>query len=699
MKATVLIPTYDHGPLLRFAVTSALEQTVKELEVFIIGDGISPEGQTVVEEFTQADPRVRFFDHPKHEREGEPYRHAALQEAQGEIVCYLADRDLWFPDHVERLYTLLQEADFAHSFSFYILPEGELLYFPMDLRHPGFRQLIVRGKNGITFSSAAHTLEFYRRLPHGWQTTPSGKSTDLHMFQQILSVPNVRGVSSHYPTVLTFPSSPRKSWPLNKRTEELSSWQTKIQTVDQRTILRLKLMELGLQDRDQWIATLLGERHRPPMTEPPPPTFSASDLQADPILSHMQPFMQSSSDQPEKTQPDSPFGSPETTEPEAPAEPEPPQSDSSPETPEKLEELPPSVPTLPVENLPEENTSTTPEIEAPTSPTPEDAQATEPDSPPKSTEDSFGDSFWSQEEIVDDMALIKVGKTPKTPTWEPGPADDIYTPLPDLDPLENFSDPVPLPKPAPIKNGPAEKVSRKHKLPDDTLPPMDIPKDLLPPPPSPVVKKPNYHTSSEQPPSEQPPTEQPPTEQPNWHLPGMTRDKQNMDPDRQQSDQPLIDGVVFKQVRNIPTDYGHLCEAYRPDWNLDERGVGQVSYAVLEPGAISGWLAHDKTTDRLCVAQGQLLIVLFDARTDSPTYGTINRFRLGTASPGLLVVPPGIWRAVHNTASVSGLLINIVDHAYQYEAPDHYRLPLDTDRIPYRFRSDNSGKSGSAGTE
>jgi glycosyltransferase involved in cell wall biosynthesis len=99
--ATVLIPTHDHGPTLRYAVQSALAQTVADLEVLVLGDGAPDVTRELMDELTRADPRVRWLDNPKGPRNGELHRHAALQEAQGEIVCYLSDDDLWLPGHVE----------------------------------------------------------------------------------------------------------------------------------------------------------------------------------------------------------------------------------------------------------------------------------------------------------------------------------------------------------------------------------------------------------------------------------------------------------------------------------------------------------------------------------------------------------------------------------------------------------------------
>lgn len=171
----------------------------------------------------------------------------------------------------------------------------------------------------------------------------------------------------------------------------------------------------------------------------------------------------------------------------------------------------------------------------------------------------------------------------------------------------------------------------------------------------------------------------------NWHLQGMTKDVQSITRDWQLTRQQLIDGVRVQPVSNVPTGYGHLCEVLRMDWKLDPLGVDQVFFSVFHAGGVSGWHAHALTTDRLFVALGQMDIVLYDGRGESPTHREINRFRLGSVRPALVVVPPGIWHAVRNGGPQQSVLINIVDRAYQYEQPDHYRLPLNTDQIPFRF--------------
>jgi glycosyltransferase involved in cell wall biosynthesis len=225
--ATVLIPTHDHGPTLFRSVRSALEQTVEDLEVLVVGDGAPPVTREVMDELTRSDRRVRFLDNPKGPRHGELHRHAALQEARGEIVCYLADDDLWLSGHVEEMHRLLEDADFAHALPFWIDGDGEFHMLRIDLAQPSWRDLLLGGENRIPLSCGAHTLDLYRRLPEGWRPAPADTHSDLYMWQQILAVPGCRAVSGTTATVLHFPSFAREDWSEERRLEELDAWEEK----------------------------------------------------------------------------------------------------------------------------------------------------------------------------------------------------------------------------------------------------------------------------------------------------------------------------------------------------------------------------------------------------------------------------------------------------------------------------------------
>jgi dTDP-4-dehydrorhamnose 3,5-epimerase len=146
-----------------------------------------------------------------------------------------------------------------------------------------------------------------------------------------------------------------------------------------------------------------------------------------------------------------------------------------------------------------------------------------------------------------------------------------------------------------------------------------------------------------------------------------------------------IADVATKAVSNVLTDNGVLTEIWRADWALDELGVAQVFQRVMAPGAISAWHAHRVTTDRLFCAIGRLKIVLYDGRCDSATHGMLSEHRLGAERPAIVLVPPGVWHGVHNIGEASAVLVNLVDAAYDYESPDHFRAPIDSIDIPYRW--------------
>ena len=224
MRATVVVPTFDHGPTLERSIPTALAQTVSDIEVFVVGDGVPDVTRDIMARLVAQDRRVRFFDNPKGPGNGEVNRAAALREARGRIVAYLSDDDLWMPEHLEELEGLLADADFAHTYPIRIEPDGAVADWNVDLSLGWYRGAMLDGTNFVPLACGGHTLDLYRRLPHGWRTRPQGIWSDLYMWQQILSVPGVRAVSGSRPTVLHLPSSLRRGWPVERRLEELDRW-------------------------------------------------------------------------------------------------------------------------------------------------------------------------------------------------------------------------------------------------------------------------------------------------------------------------------------------------------------------------------------------------------------------------------------------------------------------------------------------
>lgn len=238
--AAVLIPTHDHAATLDLAVHSALEQTVAEIEVLIVGDGVGDELREVASGLLREDERVRFLDLPKGPNHGEVHRGAAIESTEAEIVCYLCDDDLLLPEHVESMRELLGEADLAHSQNGHFDADGAWHHIFADLSSPACRDWVLRpASNVVSLTGAAHTVAAYHRLPHGWRTTPPGHWPDHYMWQQFLAQPWVRAATAPRVTALQFPShlGGREGWPPARRRAELEGWRANLARPEGRVLL------------------------------------------------------------------------------------------------------------------------------------------------------------------------------------------------------------------------------------------------------------------------------------------------------------------------------------------------------------------------------------------------------------------------------------------------------------------------------
>ena len=164
------------------------------------------------------------------------------------------------------------------------------------------------------------------------------------------------------------------------------------------------------------------------------------------------------------------------------------------------------------------------------------------------------------------------------------------------------------------------------------------------------------------------------------------KDQQSVTPDTYQlirTDQ--IDGVIIKEMKHILTDNSLTTEVIRTDWGLGSGALEQVLHVRLRVGAISGWHLHQSQTDHVFCIAGSLKWVLFDDREGSATRGTVMQILLSEHRPQLILIPTGIWHAVQNTWHQESTFVNIFNRVYVHGDPDEWRLPLDSERIPYRF--------------
>jgi dTDP-4-dehydrorhamnose 3,5-epimerase len=144
----------------------------------------------------------------------------------------------------------------------------------------------------------------------------------------------------------------------------------------------------------------------------------------------------------------------------------------------------------------------------------------------------------------------------------------------------------------------------------------------------------------------------------------------------------MIEGVEIKKLKAIPDERGRLMEILRSDDEIFQK-FGQVYMTTTYPGVIKAWHYHKIQTDSVVVLKGMLKLALYDPREGSSTQGKVGEFFIGEHNPLLIQIPPQVYHGWKCVSQQEAIVVNCPTEPYNYKDPDEYRLPFDTDQIPY----------------
>ncbi len=102
---SIIVPAYNAERFIARTLSSALNQTYKEIEVIVINDGSTDATQSIVEKFAINDSRVRLFN--RLNRGVAMARNFGIENARGTFVAFLDADDLWHPTKIERQFKAL----------------------------------------------------------------------------------------------------------------------------------------------------------------------------------------------------------------------------------------------------------------------------------------------------------------------------------------------------------------------------------------------------------------------------------------------------------------------------------------------------------------------------------------------------------------------------------------------------------------
>jgi len=144
----------------------------------------------------------------------------------------------------------------------------------------------------------------------------------------------------------------------------------------------------------------------------------------------------------------------------------------------------------------------------------------------------------------------------------------------------------------------------------------------------------------------------------------------------------MIEGVEIKQLARHADERGFLMELLRSDDSIFTK-FGQCYVSMNYPGVIRAWHWHKKQDDFFVVMKGMIKVGLYDMREGSPTRGEVGEFYLGDNNNIMLKIPVGVVHGYKTVGTEPSLLINFPSEVYNPQEPDEYRLPWNTDQIPF----------------
>lgn len=147
----------------------------------------------------------------------------------------------------------------------------------------------------------------------------------------------------------------------------------------------------------------------------------------------------------------------------------------------------------------------------------------------------------------------------------------------------------------------------------------------------------------------------------------------------------LPQGMKIHRSSTHLDERGSLCEIHNHLWEFLDDPIVHVYKVTIRPGKIKGWTKHATYQDRAMLIEGDLRVVLYDDRSDSPTHKQVSELFFSGNNPTLFNIPSHVYHAFQNIGTKDLTFINMPTKPYCYKHPDKYRLPLENDLIPYKF--------------
>ena len=161
---SVIMAAYNAEKTIEQAMTSVLNQSYANLELFVVNDCSKDNTVEIIERLATSDKRVRLINNAKNSGVSYTRKHG-LDESRGDWIAILDSDDAWTPDKLEKQIKLQKEknADLLYTGSAFMDADGNpvdwYLHTPSEIT---YRQLLKQ--NLLSNSSSLVRKELYSKF-------------------------------------------------------------------------------------------------------------------------------------------------------------------------------------------------------------------------------------------------------------------------------------------------------------------------------------------------------------------------------------------------------------------------------------------------------------------------------------------------------------------------------------------------------
>lgn len=134
----------------------------------------------------------------------------------------------------------------------------------------------------------------------------------------------------------------------------------------------------------------------------------------------------------------------------------------------------------------------------------------------------------------------------------------------------------------------------------------------------------------------------------------------------------LISGIIINDLKIIDHPKGEILHLFKQN-DLGYYNFGEAYISKIKFNCIKAWKRHLKMTSNLIIPIGEVKIVIYDNRIDSPTFKFTNEFVLSIYNYKRITIPPKLWYGFKGLSQTDSYIINfsnIIHDPLEQESAD-----------------------------